>query len=510
LKTANDKENLKRAIEDLTGQKIQPRHQIPSEAVELLIKKDSKGLGHSQFNELLLSLGFDRVSHSFFQFLADGSTKYRSGASITSLEKLREGIDAFRKIAILFFGNVKFAFKHLSRDATFLNEHLRRFTERREQSFYDRHQQIMLPNIIGGEDTYLLGYVIKKDLETKLAASPNDASLQTLEKKRLEIVEKGKKNHDGYLVSDHLDVYIATSMRERHEFTSVHETTRAIFQHEAVANLKLRWFDPTQAFCEDRIDKGLAEGLMLKRARCTIYFAQESDTFGKDSELASTLAQGKPVIAFVPQPAPTAAEDLLKRLVDGDGEPKAILRQLQVYEPSAAWTDPQVRVWLEAPEKIPRKEAVAKLQKAIEQHFQRRNSMLREVHPLGVQINLQTGVANGVLVANSVDQCARLVRALLLRQLQFDLSTEVKGDKEYLFLRETITKCIFRVVTGDTFLTNAFWNFYLNPIDEPSSKTNTEDEEYKKSKIDPYDLTRFGARQGALFDYLGTQEAKTP
>lgn len=39
---------------------------------------------------------------------------------------------------------------------------------------------------------------------------------------------------------------------------------------------------------------------MLKRARCTIYMAQETDTFGKDSELATTLAQGKPVIVFCP------------------------------------------------------------------------------------------------------------------------------------------------------------------------------------------------------------------
>ena len=64
--------------------------------------------------------------------------------------------------------------------------------------------------------------------------------------------------------------------------------------------LKLRYFDPTQSLCENRIDKGLVEGLMLKRASCTIYMAQEIDTMGKDSELAATLAQRKPVIAYVP------------------------------------------------------------------------------------------------------------------------------------------------------------------------------------------------------------------
>jgi hypothetical protein len=32
----------------------------------------SSGLGYSQLNELLLLLGFDRASHSFFQFLVVG------------------------------------------------------------------------------------------------------------------------------------------------------------------------------------------------------------------------------------------------------------------------------------------------------------------------------------------------------------------------------------------------------------------------------------------------------
>src|SRR6202035_3394250 len=68
-----------------------------------------------------------------------------------------------------------------------------------------------------------------------------------------------------------------------------------------VRKLKLRYFDPTQSQCSYRIDKGLVEALMLKRARCTVYMVQESDTMGKDSELASTLAQGKPVIAYVPR-----------------------------------------------------------------------------------------------------------------------------------------------------------------------------------------------------------------
>ena len=37
------------------------------------------GLGYSQLNELLLLLGFDRVTRTFFQFLKDGTTEYQDG-----------------------------------------------------------------------------------------------------------------------------------------------------------------------------------------------------------------------------------------------------------------------------------------------------------------------------------------------------------------------------------------------------------------------------------------------
>jgi hypothetical protein len=68
----------------------------------------------------------------------------------------------------------------------------------------------------------------------------------------------------------------------------------------ALAGLNLRHIDPTQAFTKDRVDKGLVESLMLKRAKCMVYSVQDTDTLGKGSELAATLAQGKPVIAYVP------------------------------------------------------------------------------------------------------------------------------------------------------------------------------------------------------------------
>lgn len=82
---------------------------------------------------------------------------------------------------------------------------------------------------------------------------------------------------------------------------------------------------------------------------------------------------------------------------------------------------------------------------------------LRESHPLGVQVNLATGVANGALVVRTVGDCARLVRRIVTRTLESGVSEE-NGST---VLREVISNSVFRVATGDMMLSNAFWNFYL-------------------------------------------------
>ena len=82
-----------------------------------------------------------------------------------------------------------------------------------------------------------------------------------------------------------------------------------------------------------------------------------------------------------------------------------------------------------------------------------------ETHPLGLQVNLQTGVGNGVLVARDINQCARLVRGIILRELEFEL--EEDSNQGAIFLKEKETQSVYRVVTHDTHLTNSFWNFYL-------------------------------------------------
>jgi hypothetical protein len=448
-------------LTDLTGQE-------PS--FKLLAKRLAQrpALGYSQFNELLLLLSYDRVSHSFFQYLVDGTTDYRSDSAFKSLTKMREGVDKFRVLAILRFGNVKYAFKYLSRPSTDLAQEVA-FVEKADTAeFTQRHNPLVPVAPIPGDQTYLLGYLVKKQLEDRLAQNPGDESAKKQLADRRGILEKGRQNHLAYLASDHMDVYVATSMREPHEYQMVSQVVQEVFSSPNLRDLKLRWFDPTQACCEDRIDKGLAEGLMLKRAMCTLYLAQESDTLGKDSELASTLAQGKPVIAYIPRLTesriPEYVESLIRMVARGSAgrrEGELVLHQLRVFSPGAAWTDKEVMSWLVDPSRVDIASAKRKLGKAIREHYDKRADTLKHDHPLGLQVNLETGVANGVLVARSTEQCAELIRRILTRTMEFRICEKTIKGSRYLLLKEKMTDSVFRVVTGDRFLTNTFWNFYL-------------------------------------------------
>ena len=203
---------------------------------------------------------------------------------------------------------------------------------------------------------------------------------------------------------------------------------------------------------------------MLRRAQCTIYFAQESDTLGKDSELASTLAQGKTVIAFVPDGQEEFTMQLLADLrtaYPNKTEADLLLQQLRTFEPEAAWTDKTVRAWLEKPEAFDVPAARQRLKVQVLRHYDGRAQMLKESHPLGIQVNLDTGVANGVLVVRSVNDCAHLVKRIVTGTLEFHLTEENEG--RFLALRENISGSIYRVMTRDMMLMNSFWNFYLEP-----------------------------------------------
>ena len=294
------------------------------------------------------------------------------------------------KIALWKYGSFTIAFHEL-RQCSNIHETLQEipfvnvnpisnnaFVERRPFDFI----QDLTP-----EECQLLGY------------ATNIAGVQEhLISNRERINEVAKQNTREYLVIDFLDIYVATSMRELEEFTYFKRLLKEIFEHDELARLRLRYFDPTVTFCENRISKGLLEALMLERAKLTLYVAGERDTFGKDSECAATLVAGKPVVVYIE---------------GADGK---------------------------------RKESLDK-----------RAKLFKELHPLGLQVCHNTGVANGVIVVRNPKDCREVIRDLLLHSL--DVTLDKQQDLGFV-LRETKTQSILRVAVDDPLLVRSFSNFY--------------------------------------------------
>ncbi len=296
--------------------------------------------------------------------------------------------------------------------------------------------------------------------------------------------QRATQNQDVYLTWDHMDVYFATSMRKRWEFEDLYDFVSRLMAEPELAELNLRYFDPTQSFTRSRVDKGLVEALMLRRAKCTVYSVQDTDTLGKDSELAATLAQGKPVIAYVPaidvnerarqlaQQDPVTIQDRLRFLASADCafasslivEDLAFVRDfkaIEQFEQQQIWSSVQDSRRIDELRQK-HKAGIDRLCKILavseKRLYDGRASTLKDYHPLGLQVHLETGVAHGVLVVRSVPQCAELLRGVLTNDLK--LTVEDHRRDKIWYLIERISGCAYRVVTQDTKLTNCFWNFY--------------------------------------------------
>jgi transcriptional regulator with XRE-family HTH domain len=326
-----------------------------------------------------------------------------------------------------------------------------------------------------------------------------------------------QRNLAHYLAADHLDVYVATSMRTDADFVSVNDFVTQLFSHEDVRPLHLRYFNPTQSWIDDRVAKGLVEALMLKRSTLTIYMAQKDDTFGKDSEASVALGQGKPVIVYVPKlMAPdldidsealgrlSRAELVARVQAEGSEEDKDIdetvdhqalfarILELRLTKASSDvitgiaqryWAEydlygeaarvpdedarAQYRSWLDALTKANRREPLpagvseyfVKMLVSTTVRYEQRAKVFREVHPLALQVILSSGVLNGILVARSVDACAALLKALVRNELLVELEVD---DNNYRLI-EKLTGSTIRVISRHQLIGNAFSTFYRLP-----------------------------------------------
>lgn len=190
------------------------------------------------------------------------------------------------------------------------------------------------------------------------------------------------------MLSD-LDIYVATSMRNRNDFRNMADTCERIFESDKLKELNLRYFDPTLSAAAGHEDKGLIECLMVRCAKMLIYCAGERESYGKDAEAAMALSLGKPVIFYC------------------DHEQKS--------------------------------------------------RFYRDVHPLGRLIEFETGVAVGAMVTDKVEDVIDIISRVFSNNMEYELSHPKPG---YLRLIEKLTRSVVRVQTNDQLLTEAFWNHY--------------------------------------------------
>jgi hypothetical protein len=303
--------------------------------------------------------------------------------------------------------------------------------------------------------------------------------------------KNGSLNTTTYLGLQEIDAYLATSMRDPLHFTTNHAFIESLFSNPQLKDWKIHYFDPTQSYMENRIEKGLVESLMIKRSKVTIYNAQESDTFGKDSEAAVALAQGKEVIVYVSRLFSKSPEfkelyeiidkatefatldELVNVFVDRNFLTSEESKQLLV--PGKSKGDAIELVSSEYSNKILSKFDELKIATELMYYgydpewekgspasnaskhiskLERRALTFKDVHPLSFQVSALDGVARGVIVTRSVDDTAQVLKGLLVGNLSYDITE----DDSNAILLEQKTRSPMRVVTKEPTLTTSFWS----------------------------------------------------
>lgn len=522
----------------------------------------------SALNSILVFYDIRRISPYFYE-------RYLKEA-LSSFDKFRELIVRYQRDAIRLFSTMSSAFEALNSESKEdFESHLAPLNPKELDEFTDRTDWEKIENIPNSELPYL-GYIAARQVKEEEAKrqelshfllelaeskkqdkfdveqySPTKRrrmdsllrefnstiqhglfsplfkpDVETLEAEavfispersgNLELMEETQKkayrNLAHYLSADFLDVYVATSMRSNADFVSVNDFVQSLFAHDEIRHLKLRYFNPTQSWIEDRVAKGLVEALMLKRAAICIYMAQKEDTFGKDSEASVTLGQGKPVIVFVPKLedqeskidsesfARMERNDLISRIkeqssdeIDEAEDNESLMGRLLTLRLEKLSSDDFARIvrkhWAdfdlegEFTKRINRDEELTKIRSwfkrvvggstdldldpklasllvrilvAVSIRFEQRARVFREVHPLALQVILSTGVLNGILVVRSFEDCAFLVKQLVENRLNLDLEIDENNYK----LIERNTRSVIRVISKNPLISNAFDTFY--------------------------------------------------
>lgn len=165
-----------------------------------------------------------------------------------------------------------------------------------------------------------------------------------------------------------LDVYVATSMRNRQDFRDMAATCERIFRSPALGKYNLRYFDPTLSAAKYHEDKGIIECLVVKTAKVLLYFSQHKESLGKVSEYAMALSLGKPVIVLCPDDA----------------------RGKELYR------------------------------------------FYRDAHPLMRLVEFETGIVKGAMVTHKIDEAITLLEWIFSNNMAYDLARKEGTDAYYL------------------------------------------------------------------------------
>jgi hypothetical protein len=429
---------------------------------------EKEPLSKVQLNQLLAFGHEAPVSDDFFRYywldvppqhpydvktISGFQGAWQRSSAITSLAHLKWGLYRLFTDGLLWFGNVRTAYRHLRS----LNRHqLDAFFARRRfdtQLIKDRGPALPLTPI-AKDDRYLISEMACKsygdrpdsagalknalleafrahrssgggritirrllegdlvcraytERQQELLFSADDVLEESIESeadietkyeaaaaKFFAIRDKALKNTRFYLsmVGD-LDVYVATSMRKRQDFRDMANACEKIFSDQRLNQLQLRYFDPTLSAAAGHEDKGLIECLMVRCAKVLVYCAGERESYGKDAEAAMALSLGKPVIFYC------------------DSE--------------------------------------------------QRHRFYRDVHPLSRLIEFDTGVAVGAVVTDKLEEVSELLYRIFENRMEYELEQPKPG---YLRLKERLTGSVVRLQTNDRMLRETFWNYYQNRL----------------------------------------------
>lgn len=341
-------------------------------------------ISYSEFNSVLTEHGQPMVTREFFDYF------FRGLEDGISLIDFQQRIFQYLKVAIWKYGNPRAALYELGKTKSLLNQlaevPIRGVSPVNPDSLKSRAPFNLISDLSPSQ-RWRLGYLT--------GADESDDATQRAQ-------EVGRKNTREYLFLDELDVYVATSMRTEKDFEVFYKFTHAVFGSQELSELQVRFFDPTLCYSDNPVLKGLLEALMLRRAKMTLYLAGDKDTFGKDSECASTLAQGKPVVVYIEKPTGSKV----------DAKAIALEERVKSFQGD---------------------------------------------HPLSLQVSVRDGVPRGLIVVRTVEHCKTILRQLLLHEIDAIVEPDASG---YL-LKERTTNSRIGIAVSDVDFSHAFQNYYL-------------------------------------------------